>query len=127
MNRVLQPRPLVVLGLRGTSPMRKRPPLGPCTCTVVLGLGTYGGPRGGGHFLMSEVPPYTNPELEDLRVTPVVFEYTWRRRACVGIWVVERRLRAGSSGERREKGRVKGLSKSLRNRAERSRVIFVFV
>jgi len=37
---------------RGTSLIRNPPPV------VALGLGPYGGPRGGGLFLMSEVPLY---------------------------------------------------------------------
>ena len=38
---------------RGTSLIRNTPLLGP---TVGLYLGSYGGPRGGGLFHMSEVP-----------------------------------------------------------------------
>ena len=40
-------------GYRGTLLMRNRPPWDP---TVGLYLGSYGGLRGGGLFLMSEVP-----------------------------------------------------------------------
>jgi len=40
---------------RGTSLIRNRPRLGPYnTCSICIG--PYGGPRGGGRFLMSEVP-----------------------------------------------------------------------
>jgi len=45
----------MVEGYRGTSFIRNCPPLGP-----YLYIGPYDGPRGGGQFLMSEVPLYLN-------------------------------------------------------------------
>jgi len=44
---------LIAVSYRGTSLLRNRPPLG-----TYSSIGPSGGPRGGGRFLMSEVPLY---------------------------------------------------------------------